>query len=107
MDLPNLKVGQAAIRIVLINIHSATRSRSARATTLPGATDRANYACAEVIQSRDPTFKEGDVIACQSGWQTYQIISSEDQSVGYRPTDEPSSHYCLTAVYADVRACNV
>src|SRR6266436_10148431 len=33
-------------------------------------------------------FGEGDVIACQAGWQDYQIVSSEDGSVGYGPASE-------------------
>jgi NADPH-dependent curcumin reductase CurA len=87
-DLPDVMKGQALVRIMLVNIHSGTRSRIARGVTKVGATDRSNYACAEVIQSRDDTFKEGDIIACQSGWQTYQIISSADESIGYGPASE-------------------
>jgi NADPH-dependent curcumin reductase CurA len=51
--------------------------------TALGDTEYSNYACAEVVQSRDATFKEGDVIACQAGWQDYQIISSADAAIGY------------------------
>jgi NADPH-dependent curcumin reductase CurA len=86
--IPELKQGQALVRVKLVNIHSATRSRMASGMTKLGDTDRSNYACAEVIQSRDQTFKEGDVIACQAGWQDYQIISSADKSVGYGPPSE-------------------
>jgi len=85
LPIPDLKPGQALVRVKLINIHSGTRWRMAVGSTELGATDRTNYACAEVIHSRDPVFKEGDVVACQAGWQEYQVISSEDASVGYGP----------------------
>src|SRR3984893_3024452 len=89
VPIPELKLGQALVRVKLVNIHSGTRARMASGMTGLGDTDRSNYACAEVIQSRDHTFREGDVIACQAGWQDYQIVSSEDASVGYGPGSEP------------------
>src|SRR5260370_42092607 len=88
LPIPELQQGQALVRVKLVNIHSATRLRMARGMTKLSDTDRSNYACAEVIQSRDKTFKEGDVIACQAGWQDHQIISSNDASVGYGPPSE-------------------
>jgi NADPH-dependent curcumin reductase CurA len=86
--IPELKPGQALARVKLVNIHSATRARMANGMTKLGDTDRSNYACAEVVRSRDKTFREGDVIACQAGWQDHQVISSEDESVGYGPASE-------------------
>jgi NADPH-dependent curcumin reductase CurA len=88
IPIPELKQGQALVRVKLVNIHSGTRARMANGMTRLGDTDRSNYACAEVVQSRDQTFREGDVIACQAGWQDYQIVSSEDASVGYGPASE-------------------
>lgn len=88
LPIPELVSGQALVRVKLINIHSATRARMANGMTRLGDTDHSNYACAEVIASRDPTFKEGDVIACQAGWQDHQIISSSDASVGYATPSE-------------------
>ena len=88
VPIPELKQGQALVRVKLVNIHSGTRARMANGMTKLGDTDRSNYACAEVVQSRDQTFREGDVIACQAGWQDYQIVSSEDGSVGYGPASE-------------------
>ncbi|MDP3172851.1 MAG: NADP-dependent oxidoreductase [Phenylobacterium sp.] len=86
--IPELEAGQALIRVKLINIHSATRARIANGATKPGDTDYSNYACAEVLKSRDKTFKEGDVIACQAGWQDHQVVSSESASVGYGAPSE-------------------
>ncbi|MGI4812485.1 MAG: zinc-binding dehydrogenase [Janthinobacterium lividum] len=88
LPIPELKQGQALVRVKLVNIHSGTRSRVASGMTKLGDTDRSNYACAEVVQSRDQSFKEGDVIACQAGWQDYQVISSDDPSVGYGAPSE-------------------
>jgi NADPH-dependent curcumin reductase CurA len=88
VPIPELRQGQALVRVKLVNIHSGTRARMANGMTKLGDTDRSNYACAEVVRSRDQTFREGDVIACQAGWQDYQIVSSEDASVGYGPASE-------------------
>ena len=88
VPIPELLQEQALVRVKLVNIHSGTRARMANGMTKLGDTDKSNYACAEVIQSRDRTFKEGDVIACQAGWQDYQIVSSEDACVGYGPASD-------------------
>jgi NADPH-dependent curcumin reductase CurA len=88
LPIPELTRGQALVRVKLVNVHSATRWRMASGMTRLGETDRSNYACAQVIHSRDPAFKEGDVLACQAGWQDYQIISSDDTPVGYGPPSE-------------------
>ncbi|MGQ7932488.1 MDR family NADP-dependent oxidoreductase [Paraburkholderia sp. D1E] len=82
LPIPELKPGEALVRVKLLNIHSGTRMRIARGMTTMGETDSTNYACAEVVQSRDSAFREGDVIACQAGWQDYQIIRSSDGPVG-------------------------
>ena len=83
--IPQIKQGQCLVKVRLINIHASTRDRMGpNGTTKVGETDNTNYACADVLQSRDRTFKEGDTIACLAGWQTHQIISSSDgQQPGY------------------------
>src|SRR5258707_11005367 len=88
LPIPELKQGQALVRVKLVNIHSGTGTRMANGMTRLGDTDRSNYACADVIHSRDPNFKEGDAIACQAGRQDYQIVSSNDASEVYRPPGE-------------------
>src|SRR5258707_13549494 len=85
VPIPELIQGQALVRVKLVNIHSGTRARMANGMTKLGDTDLSNYACAEVVQSRDKTFRAGDVIACQAGWQDYQIVGSEDGWLGYGP----------------------
>jgi NADPH-dependent curcumin reductase CurA len=86
--LPELKDGEALVRVKLINIHSNTRMRMSTQAIRLGETDAANYACAEVIESRAPTFKKGDVIACQTGWQEYQVVSTEAGAAGFGVASE-------------------
>lgn len=38
-----------------------------------------------MIKTRDPAFNEGDLIACQAGWQEFQYIRSTDPAIGYGP----------------------
>jgi NADPH-dependent curcumin reductase CurA len=86
--LPELKDGEALVRVKLINIHSNTRMRMAMQAIPLGETDAANYACAEVVESRTATFNQGDVIACQTGWQEYQVISTEAGAAGFGVASE-------------------
>ncbi|OWV81948.1 hypothetical protein ATY77_01500 [Rhizobium sp. R634] len=88
ISLPEPAAGQALVRILLANIHSATRKRMAAGGTKVGATDQTNFACAVVVKSRDPVFREGDVIHCQAGWQEYQLVSSAETAIGYPPVSE-------------------
>ena len=83
VTLPQLQDGDALVRVKLVNIHSNTRMRMATRAIPLGETDAANYACAEVIEPRTAMFHEGDVIACQTGWQEYQVISTEGGAVGH------------------------
>lgn len=87
-NIPSLKDGEALIRVKLINIHSATRLRILRGMIKLGETDLNNYACAEVVASRDSAFSVGDIIACQAGWQEYQVISSRDSPVGFSDANQ-------------------
>ncbi len=76
--MPEPKQGEALIEVILTNIHSGTRNRmKAGGGTKVGETDDSNYACARVLQSRDKTYREGDIIACQAGWNTHQTVTSE------------------------------
>ena len=88
LPMPAVEQGKCLIQVKVINIHASTRNRAMNGTTKLGDTDKTNYGCAQVLQSRDKTFKEGDLIACQAGWQSHQIISSEDESIGYGPANE-------------------
>jgi NADPH-dependent curcumin reductase CurA len=89
VTLPELKDGEALVRVKLMNIHSNTRMRMATQAIPLGETDAANYACAEVIESRTSTFQKDDIITCQAGWQEYQVISTEAGAVGFGVASEP------------------
>ncbi len=70
--------GEALVQVMMVNIHSGTRNRmKAKGGTKVGETDDSNYAIARVLQSRDKTYREGDIIACQAGWNTHQTTTSE------------------------------
>jgi NADPH-dependent curcumin reductase CurA len=58
LPMPEPSTGQALVRILLVNIHSAARQRMLGGATKLGNTDPTNYACAEVIQSCDPPASE-------------------------------------------------
>lgn len=77
--LPDLKNGEALVRVKLINIHSNTRTRMATMAIPMGSTGEGNYACAEVVASRTSVFKEGDIIACQAGWQECQVVTESSE----------------------------
>jgi NADPH-dependent curcumin reductase CurA len=81
--MPEPKDGETLVRVKLINLHSATRNRMLGGSTKLGETDLSNYACAQELRSRDPVFREGDLIACQAGWQDHEIIRSDDAAIGY------------------------
>jgi NADPH-dependent curcumin reductase CurA len=88
LSLPEPADGQVLVRVNLLNIHAHTRIHMIQGRIQIGATGTGNYASAQVIRSRDKAFSEGDVIACQVGWQEYDIVSSTDAAIGYGPASE-------------------
>jgi NADPH-dependent curcumin reductase len=88
VSVPDLREGEALVKVRLLNIHSATRLRISRGLIPVGATDPNCYACAEVVRSRDTAFQVGDLIACQAGWQEYQVIRSSDLPIGFGEPNE-------------------
>ena len=76
--MPQIKKGEALVKVLLCNIHANTRNLMKKGgSTKVGETDKTNYSIAQVIQSMDKTFKEGDTITCAGGWNTYQTTSSD------------------------------
>ncbi len=73
--LPALQPNEMLLQINVINVHSGTRERMGSGVIKPGETDYTNFACGTVLASRNTNFKEGDVIACQGGWMTHQIVN--------------------------------
>lgn len=88
LPLPALREGDALVRVKLLNLHPGARFRMQVGLVPVGTTDESNFAFGEVIASRNPVFREGDMVACQAGWQDYAIIRSDTESVGYGPASE-------------------
>jgi NADPH-dependent curcumin reductase CurA len=88
LPLPALEEGEALVRVKLLNLHPGARFRMQVGLVPLGTTDPSNFAYGEVIASRNPVFAVGDMVACQSGWQDYAIIRSDQESVGYGPASE-------------------
>lgn len=84
--LPEPGEGQALVRTRLINLHSRTRLKLAQMAV--GETDLANYGLAEVVASRDPLLPVGAHLHWQLGWQDYQIVSRDENPIGYAPPTE-------------------
>lgn len=85
MPMPEPGPGQALVRVKLIGIHPRVRLSMAMGGSLKLGKSEASFACAEVVRSRDPVLREGDIIACQVGWQDYAIVSSADGPIRYGP----------------------
>jgi NADPH-dependent curcumin reductase CurA len=83
--LPEPAEGEALVRVKLMGIHPRVRVDMAPGGRLELGQSETDFACAVVVRSRDPQLKEGDVIACQTGWQDYAIVSSASGPVGYAP----------------------
>jgi NADPH-dependent curcumin reductase CurA len=83
--MPEPAEGEALVRVLLMGIHPRVRISMAPGGTLRLGESETDFACAVVVRSRDPRLKEGDVIACQTGWQDYAIVSSASGPVGYAP----------------------
>ena len=79
--MPVVKQDSALIQVLVTNIHAGTRNlmKAPKGSTKVGDTDWLNYACGRVLQSRDKTYKEGDLIACQAGWITHQLVASNEE----------------------------
>ena len=88
LPLPALEEGEALVRVRLLNLHPGARFRMAAGIVPLGTTDKSNFAFGEIVASRDPAFKPGDMLSCQAGWQDYAIIDSRAESVDYGPASE-------------------
>jgi NADPH-dependent curcumin reductase CurA len=87
--IPEPKDGEALVRVKLVGIHPRVRQSMAEGGSLKIGESEPNFSCAEVLKSRDPAFQEGDIIACQTTWTEYAIVSSKDVSLqSYGPAPE-------------------
>ena len=86
--LPALQAEEALVRVKLLNVHANTRMRMVTNNIPVGGTGEGNYACAEVVESLAPSLPVGSLIACQTGWQEYQIISAAAGAIGHGHASE-------------------
>ncbi|MHA4854683.1 zinc-binding dehydrogenase [Rhodococcus sp. MSC1_016] len=83
--MPQPAEGEALVQVKVMGIHPRVRISMAPGGTLQLGQSETDFACAVVVQSRNPLLQEGDVIACQTGWQDYALVSSASGPVGYAP----------------------
>lgn len=85
LPMPEPAHGEALVKVLLMGIHPRVRVSMAPGGTLELGESETDFACAVVVRSRDPKLKVGDVIACQTEWQDYALVSSTSGPVGYAP----------------------
>ncbi|BCH23434.1 MDR family NADP-dependent oxidoreductase [Mesorhizobium sp. L-8-3] len=94
---PQLRQGQALVRVRLVSIDPANRLYFAMQAYRPQlAPDdvMAGFGIGEVVESTDPRFRPGDLWHGDFGWQDYAVINSYDRheywhrcSEGYKESD--------------------
>jgi hypothetical protein len=96
--MPALKEGEVLLKTRYMSIDAANRAWMQGATyrdALGAGTVMAGRALGEVIESRHPDFKTGDLAFGDCGWQEYAAVPG--QSLMKQPRMEPLSH--LLSVY--------
>ena len=83
--LPEPGAGEALVQVKVMGIHPRVRTNMAPGGSLELGQSETDFSCAVVVKSRDPLLREGDVIACQTGWQDYALVSSASGPVNYAP----------------------
>ena len=81
VDLPKPEDGQVLVRNILLSIDAANR------TWMQGKTYRdqivagdvmPSYSVSEIVESKDPEFKKGQIVTADSFWAEYSVIDSRD-----------------------------
>jgi hypothetical protein len=96
--MPEPKEGEVLLKSLYMSIDAAARAHMQGATyrdALGVGTVMAGRAVGEVIESRHPDFKTGDLAYGEYGWQEYAAVSG--QCLTKQPFMEPLSH--LLSVY--------
>ncbi len=81
--IPRLRQGQSLIRNKLISLDPANRVYFAMQTYRPQiqlGDVMAGFGIGEVVESKDPRFRSGDLVHGDLGWQDYSIINSYERS---------------------------
>jgi len=96
--MPHAKDGEVLLKTKLISLDAANRAWMQGATyraAIEAGQVMAGGAIAEVVESKTPSFKSGDLVFADTGWQEYSALPARHlQKV---PRLEPMSH--LLSVY--------
>jgi len=81
VDLPKPKDGQVLVRNILLSIDAANRTwmqgRTYRDQVIAGDV-MPSYSVSEIIESKDPEFKKGQIVTAESFWAEYSIVEPRD-----------------------------
>lgn len=77
--IPAISEGQVLLKILYLSLDPYMRGRMSAAKSYAAPTDIGQVmeggTVAEVIESRDPSFKPGDIVLSYSGWQSHAAAS--------------------------------
>ena len=81
VNVPNPGAGQVLIRNILLSIDAANRTwmqgRTYRDQVLAGDV-MPSYSVSEIIESKDPQFKKGQIVTADSLWAEFSVVESKD-----------------------------
>ena len=81
VDVPKPEHGQVLVRNILLSIDAANRTwmqgRTYRDQVIAGDV-MPSYSVAEIIESKDPDFKKGQIVTADSFWAEYSVVESND-----------------------------
>ncbi|MEL7131865.1 MAG: NADP-dependent oxidoreductase, partial [Pseudomonadota bacterium] len=93
IDMPEAKEGEVLLRTVLMSIDAANRSWMQGATyrdAVQAGDAMPTYALCEVIESKSPRLKAGDIVAAESVWA--DLVARPAHKVEKLPKAKPLSH---------------
>lgn len=88
--IPGVADGNIVVRTILLSLDAANRAwmqgPTYRRAVKPGDVMH-GYALAEVVASGAPEFQAGDIVACETGWQTYALVDSKEatKQIDHKP----------------------
>jgi NADPH-dependent curcumin reductase CurA len=97
-EIPAPGEGEALLRTKYVSLDAANRAWMQGATyrsALNAGQVMAGGALAEVVESRDPSLKAGDLVWADTGWQDYAALPAK--AITKQPAMEPVTH--LLSVY--------
>ena len=92
-SVPAPKEGEVLLKVRYVSLDAANRAwmqgRTYRAALEPGQV-MAGGAIGEVVESKSPNFKPGDLVFADTGWQEYAAVPAK--GLGKLPNLEPITH---------------